>query len=149
MGGVIGKRSAIQLHNDINDNGTAGCVGVTLGGTAGNKKDKDFVKKYKAVMPETIRVAISKGAKQLSTGPSPSPDNREIRPTDLNSTKTSELTRSSQQQDTELSSADGSSMVVFQPIIKTVVSETGVTGASTVTSPSDYSLTGMGGFHGL
>lgn len=149
MGGVIGKRSAIQLHNDINDNGTAGCVGVTLGGTAGNKKDKDFVKKYKAVMPETIRVAISKGAKQLSTGPSPSPDNREIRPTDLNSTKTSELTRSSQQQDTELSSADGSSMVVFQPIIKTILSETGVGGAQTVTSPSDYSLTGMGGFHGL
>ena len=143
MGGVIGKRSAIQLHNDINDNGTAGCVGVTLGGTAGNNKDKDFVKKYKQVMPETIRVSIAKGAKQLSTGPSPSPDNREIRPTDLNSTKTSELTRSSQQQDTELSSGDGSSMVVFQPIIKPVVSETGVIGVQTVTKSGDFSLTGL------
>ena len=63
--------------------------------------------------------------------------------------RTTQLTTASQQQDTELSSADGSSMVVFQPIIKPVVSETGVTGAQTVTSPSDYSLTGMGGFHGL
>ena len=63
--------------------------------------------------------------------------------------RTTQLTTASQQQDTELSSADGSSMVVFQPIIKPVVSETGVIGVQTVTSPSDYSLTGMGGFHGL
>ena len=126
MAGSIGKRSAIQLHNDINDNGTAGCVGVTLGGTAGNKRDKDFVEKYKQVMPDTIRVAIGKGAKKLSTGAVSSPDNTEIRPTDLNSTKTSELTASSQRQDTELSSGESSQVVVMQPVIKTVKETVGV-----------------------
>ena len=126
MSGTIGKRSAIQLHNDINDNGTAGCVGVTLGGVAGNKKDKDFVKKYKKVMPKTIRVAIAKGAKKLSSGPPSTPDNRSITSTDLNSTKTSELTSSSQRQDTELTSGDSSQVVVMQPIIKTVKETVGV-----------------------
>ena len=126
MSGSIGRRSAIQLHNDINDNGTAGCVGVTLGGVAGNKRDKDFVKKYKQVMPNTIRVAIGKGAKKLSSGAVSSPDNTEIRPTDLNSTKTSELTASSQRQDTELSSGESSQVVVMQPVIKTVKETVGV-----------------------
>ena len=63
--------------------------------------------------------------------------------------RTTQLTTASQQQDTELSSADGTSMVVFQPIIKPTVSENGTIGVQTVTSPSDYSLTGLGGFHGL
>ena len=125
MAGSIGKRSAIQLHNDINDNGTAGCVGVTLGGVAGNKKDKEFVEKYKQVMPNTIRVAIGKGAKKLSSGAVSSPDNREIRPTDLN-TKTSALTSASQRQDTELSSGESSQVVVMQPVIKTVHETVGV-----------------------
>ena len=98
---------------------------MTLGGVAGNKKDKEFVEKYKQVMPNTIRVAIGKGAKKLSSGAVSSPDNREIRPTDLN-TKTSALTSASQRQDTELSSGESSQVVVMQPVIKTVHETVGV-----------------------
>jgi hypothetical protein len=62
----------------------------------------------------------------LSSGAVTSPDNTEIRPTDLNSTKTSELTASSQRQDTELSSGETSQVVVMQPVIKTVHETVGV-----------------------
>ena len=125
MQGKIGKRGEIMIHNDIGDDGTAGCVGVSLGGTANTKKDKDFQEKYKSVMPTTLRVSIGKNAKKLSAGISNSPDNREIRPTDLN-TKTSALTAASQRQDTELTSGESSQVVVMQPVIKTVKETVGV-----------------------
>ena len=125
MQGKIGKRGEIMIHNDIGDDGTAGCVGVSLGGTANTKKDKDFQEKYKSVMPTTLRVSIGKNAKKLSAGISNSPDNREIRPTDLN-TRTGELTAASQRQDTELSSGESSQVVVMQPVIKTVKETVGV-----------------------
>ena len=125
MQGKIGKRGEIMIHNDIGDDGTAGCVGVSLGGTANTKKDKDFQEKYKSVMPTTLRVSIGKNAKKLSAGISSSPDNREITPTDLN-TKTTALTSASQRQDTELSSGETSQVVVMQPVIKTVKETVGV-----------------------
>ena len=125
MQGKIGKRGEIMIHNDIGDDGTAGCVGVSLGGTANTKKDKDFQEKYKSVMPTTLRVSIGKNAKKLSAGISSSPDNREITPTDLN-TKTTALTSASQRQDTELSSGESSQVVVMQPVIKTVHETVGV-----------------------
>jgi len=66
MSGSIGNRSQLLVHNDIGDNGTAGCVGVTLGGRSGTNADNQFAAAYEAVMPTSINVAIGRGASRNS-----------------------------------------------------------------------------------
>jgi hypothetical protein len=56
--GNIGKRTGLMLHNDIDPLGTLGCIGVGLGGKAGGKADKEFVKSYKLANPEKIMVKL-------------------------------------------------------------------------------------------
>ena len=56
--GSIGSRSGIMLHNDINSDGTYGCIGVELGGVAGTKAEQEFLQTYKQVNPQSIKVAL-------------------------------------------------------------------------------------------
>ena len=85
MSGSIGKRSQILVHNDIGSNGTAGCVGVELGGRSGTTAEKRFIQAYESVMPTSINVAIGKGAKKsvnLSPKPKVSADNISVSDSD-------------------------------------------------------------------
>lgn len=78
MTGSIGKRSQILVHNDIGSNGTAGCVGVELGGRSGTTAERRFIEAYESVMPTSINVAIGKGSKKntnLTPRPKVSADN--------------------------------------------------------------------------
>lgn len=77
MTGSIGSRSQLLVHNDIGSNGTAGCVGVELGGRSGTDAENKFLKLYEAAKPTSIRVAIGKGAPKL-TPPSRSKDNTPV-----------------------------------------------------------------------
>lgn len=58
-GGAIGARSGIMLHSDIGSDGTAGCIGVELGGKPGTKAEKGFLSLYQKVNPKKIKVALS------------------------------------------------------------------------------------------
>ena len=58
-GGTIGSRSGIMLHNDIGSDGTAGCIGVELGGTAETSSEKNFLGLYKKVNPKKIKVSLA------------------------------------------------------------------------------------------
>ena len=80
MTGSIGRRSQILVHNDIGSNGTAGCVGVELGGRSGTDAENKFLKLYEAAKPTSIRVAIGKGAKKLTAQvkPTRSTDNTPV-----------------------------------------------------------------------
>ena len=60
--GSIGRRSQLLVHNDIGSNGTAGCVGVELGGRSNTSQEKRFLELYQQVQPKSINVAIGKGA---------------------------------------------------------------------------------------
>ena len=40
MTGSIGSRSQLLVHSDIGSNGTAGCVGVELGGRSGTDAER-------------------------------------------------------------------------------------------------------------
>ena len=71
MTGSIGSRSQLLVHNDIGSNGTAGCVGVELGGRSGTDAENKFLKLYEAAKPTSIRVAIGKGAKKLTAQAKP------------------------------------------------------------------------------
>ena len=73
MAGAIGRRSQILVHNDIGSNGTAGCVGVELGGRSGTEAEKKFLAAYEATKPTSINVAIGKGNK--ASRPKVSADN--------------------------------------------------------------------------
>ena len=42
MTGSIGSRSQLLVHSDIGSNGTAGCVGVELGGRSGTDAESKF-----------------------------------------------------------------------------------------------------------
>lgn len=59
--GSIGSRSGLMLHNDINSNGTLGCIGVELGGKAGTKAEQEFLKTYQAINPQSIKIALGSG----------------------------------------------------------------------------------------
>lgn len=79
--GSIGSRSGLMIHNDIGSNGTLGCIGVELGGTAGTKAEKEFLQAYQQVNPQTIKVALMSGGGNAgeiaSIDRTPSPDNSE------------------------------------------------------------------------
>jgi hypothetical protein len=70
--GNIGKRTGLMLHNDIDPLGTLGCIGVGLGGKAGGKADKEFVKSYKLANPEKIMVKLGGGTGSDSSSVKPS-----------------------------------------------------------------------------
>jgi hypothetical protein len=84
MAGSIGSRSQLLVHNDIGSNGTAGCVGVELGGRSGTDAENKFLKLYEAAKPTSIRVAIGKGANK-STAPPRSTDNTPVTTARINS----------------------------------------------------------------
>ena len=79
-GGTIGSRSGIMLHNDIGSDGTAGCIGVELGGTAGTPAEKNFLGLYKKVNPKNIKVSLASGG-----GSSPSVNRPETTDTKISS----------------------------------------------------------------
>ena len=82
-GGSIGARGGIMLHNDIGSNGTAGCIGVELGGTVGTAAEKKFLGLYKKVNPKKIKVSLASGG-----GGASSTENRPTTPdTKISSTK--------------------------------------------------------------
>ena len=56
--GSIGSRSGLMLHSDIGSNGTLGCIGVELGGSAGTTAEKEFLETYQQINPQTIKVAL-------------------------------------------------------------------------------------------
>ena len=60
--GSIGARGGIMLHNDIGSNGTQGCIGVELGGTAGTPAEEEFLAAYEQADPTSVRVNIAKNA---------------------------------------------------------------------------------------
>lgn len=61
--GSLGSRSGLMFHNDIGNNGTAGCIGIDVGGTAGSGADKEFWKKYKELNPKKMVInLLGKGA---------------------------------------------------------------------------------------
>ena len=70
--GNIGKRTGLMLHNDIDPLGTLGCIGVGLGGKAGGKEDKEFIKSYKLANPEKIMVKLGGGTGSDSSSVKPS-----------------------------------------------------------------------------
>ena len=84
MTGSIGSRSQLLVHSDIGSNGTAGCVGVELGGRSGTNAENKFLKLYEAAKPTSIRVAIGKGANK-STAPPRSTDNTPVTTARINS----------------------------------------------------------------
>ena len=77
--GVIGNRSGIMIHNDINSDGTKGCIGVEFGGKANTKSEKQFLNTWAQINPKEISVNLAGGAAnstEVSQGiPSPTPDN--------------------------------------------------------------------------
>jgi hypothetical protein len=81
LSGSIGNRSQLLVHSDIGSNGTAGCIGVELGGSSGTPAEEKFIAAYEAVKPTSVNVAIGKGAKISSVKPRVSPDNISV-PTD-------------------------------------------------------------------
>ena len=83
MTGSIGSRKDLLVHSDIGSNGTAGCVGVELGGRSGTDAEKKFLQLYEAAKPTSIRVAIGKGSK-LTTPPR-STDNTRVTKARVNS----------------------------------------------------------------
>lgn len=89
--GSIGRRSAVMVHNDIGSNGTAGCIGVELGGTSGTKAEQAFLTLYEAVKPTSVKVSIGKGAKKnqsLKPKPRTTPDNVPVSQAQKNKGKT-------------------------------------------------------------
>jgi len=61
--GSLGSRSGLMFHNDIGNNGTAGCIGIDVGGAAGTKADKDFWKQYQEIKPSKMLInLLGKGA---------------------------------------------------------------------------------------
>ena len=47
-----------MIHNDIDPYGTAGCLGVQLGGIAGSAAEKNFLKNWKIADPGRITVKL-------------------------------------------------------------------------------------------
>ena len=89
--GTIGNRSQILIHNDIGSDGTAGCLGVELGGISGTAAEREFLRLYESINPKTLRVAIGKGNNTLtSSAPTLGPDNKKISPV-LNQSRTTAL----------------------------------------------------------
>jgi hypothetical protein len=89
--GSIGRRSAVMVHNDIGSNGTAGCIGVELGGRSGTKAEQAFLTLYEAVKPTSVKVSIGKGAKTnqgLKPKPRVTPDNVPVSEAQKNKGKT-------------------------------------------------------------
>lgn len=82
LSGSIGNRSQLLVHSDIGSNGTAGCIGVELGGSSGTPAEEKFIAAYEAVKPTSVNVAIGKGAKISSVKPKVSPDNISVPTTD-------------------------------------------------------------------
>jgi len=79
--GSIGSRSQLLVHNDIGSNGTAGCIGVELGGRSGTEQEKEFLKMYNMVQPKSLKVSLSsKGSVPPLTPPKKSPDNEPVKP---------------------------------------------------------------------
>lgn len=64
--GSIGNRSQLLVHNDIGSNGTAGCIGVELGGTRGSKQSKQFKQVMEAAAPTSVNVKLTEDG-----GPAP------------------------------------------------------------------------------
>jgi len=61
--GSLGSRSGLMFHNDIGNNGTAGCIGIDVGGSAGSAADKEFWEKYKELNPKKMVInLLGKGA---------------------------------------------------------------------------------------
>ena len=75
--GVIGQREGIMIHNDINSDGTKGCIGVELGGRSNTASEKQFLNTWSQINPKEIRVNLAGAAKSNTEGgiPSPTSDN--------------------------------------------------------------------------
>jgi len=71
--GSIGTRSGLMIHNDINDDGTLGCIGVGLGGAAGSKAEQDFLKYWKQANPTSMKVALGSNTRSGGSSGSASP----------------------------------------------------------------------------
>ena len=137
MTGSIGSRSQLLVHSDIGSNGTAGCVGVELGGRSGTDAEKKFLKLYEAAKPTSIRVAIGKGANKLSA-PRRSTDNTPVTAARINS-----VDKKSQQMDSINQSMDdeGTTTIAVQQVntIRTQVVPTPVKVASAPPQPAPVS----------
>ena len=137
MTGSIGSRSQLLVHNDIGSNGTAGCVGVELGGRSGTDAENKFLKLYEAAKPTSIRVAIGKGANKLSV-PRRSTDNTPVTAARINS-----VDKKSQQRDSINQSMDdeGTTTIAVQQVntIQTQVIPTPVQVASAPPQPAPLS----------
>ena len=137
MTGSIGSRSQLLVHSDIGSNGTAGCVGVELGGRSGTDAESKFLKLYEAAKPTSIRVAIGKGANKLSA-PRRSTDNTPVTAARINS-----VDKKSQQMDSINQSMDdeGTTTIAVQQVntIQTQVVPTPVKVASASPQPAPVS----------
>lgn len=137
MTGSIGSRSQLLVHSDIGSDGTAGCVGVELGGRSGTDAEKKFLKLYEAAKPTSIRVAIGKGANKLSV-PRRSTDNTPVTTARINS-----VDKKSQQRDSINQSMDdeGTTTIAVQQVntIRTQVVPTPVQVASAPPQPAPLS----------
>ena len=71
--GSIGTRIGLMIHNDINDDGTLGCIGVGLGGAAGSKAEQDFLKYWKQANPTSMKVALGSNTRSGGSSGSASP----------------------------------------------------------------------------
>jgi hypothetical protein len=61
--GSLGSRSGLMFHNDIGNNGTAGCIGIDVGGSSGTPADKEFWKRYQEIKPSKMLInLLGKGA---------------------------------------------------------------------------------------
>jgi len=137
MTGSIGSRSQLLVHSDIGSDGTAGCVGVELGGRSGTDAEKKFLKLYEAAKPTSIRVAIGKGANKLSA-PRRSTDNTPVTTARINSVdkKSNQISSINQSMDDE-----GTTTIAVQQVntIQTQVVPTPVKVASAPPQPAPVS----------
>ena len=60
--GMIGNRSGLEIHSDIDPYGTNGCIGVQLGGKGGTEAEKGFLKNWNLVDPGKIKVNLLGGS---------------------------------------------------------------------------------------
>lgn len=67
--GNIGNRGQIFMHNDIGNNGTAGCIGVMTDGVRGSSASMAYRDFYNRAMPKKVNVNLQSSAgKKFTVG---------------------------------------------------------------------------------
>jgi hypothetical protein len=66
--GQIGSRGQLLVHNDVTDNGTAGCIGINNLGGRGSKKSMEFAKLFENVAPGSVKVDLMSSSGKPGTG---------------------------------------------------------------------------------